>query len=67
MQTETESLRPLHERAKNGDLKAGKELIHACRRGMIKPSWESPPKLGRGQIELHLQRRGKPMSGRAMK
>jgi hypothetical protein len=66
-QGETERLRPLYEKAKEGGLKAGKELIMACRRGMLEPDWEDPPKLDRKAVESHLQKREGIGSGRALR
>lgn len=51
-------------KARQGDLKAGKELIHKCRQGMVVPEWENPPKLTKEIVEAHLKRRVSKGSGR---
>ena len=56
----------LAERAKQGDMKAGKALIAECRRGMVKPYWEKPEPVTEEVIAAHLERRKK-ASGRSFK
>lgn len=65
--TESERLKPLHDRAKGGDLKAGRELIAACRRGMLAPEWEKQAKIDSEVVEKHVKRREGALSGKAVK
>lgn len=53
----TEDARSLAEKAKRGDMKAGAQLIHLCRSGMVKPDWEEEPVIDRELVERHLKRR----------
>lgn len=63
---ESERMRELNRLALGGDLKAGKELIHACRQGMVSPYWEKSPKINEEMIEKHLKRRAKTMAGKTV-
>lgn len=51
-------------KARQGDRKAGKALIEECRRGMVKPDWETRPRITQELIDAHLARRTKKGSGR---
>lgn len=52
-----ETTKELADKAKRGDVKAGRKLIHLCRNGMVKPVWEDEPVIDAEAVERHLERR----------
>jgi hypothetical protein len=47
----------LYAAAKQGDLAAGRELIAACRDGMLAPEWDAPSRPSDDEVRAHVERR----------